>query len=76
MKRADDSAFPHDVGQGTGERIISEGITIREYFAGLAMQGMLAACEGFDGTPSFQKHLTESAVKQADALIEALNKTK
>lgn len=54
---------------------LHDGLTKREYFAGLAMQGMLAAMNGFDATPSFNKFLAESAVKQADALIKALNLT-
>lgn len=46
------------------------GLTKREYFAAMAMQGCLAS--GFQA--SMDKH-AESAVAAADALITELNKT-
>lgn len=45
------------------------GLTKREYFAALAMQGILAR------TGNGSTSTAESAVKHADALIEQLNKT-
>ena len=53
------------------EQYGSPGLTKREYFAGLAMQGMLAGrkCELADVNLS---DMTESATKIADALIAAL----
>jgi len=52
------------------------GLTKREYFAAMAMQGLLNSetfnANGYtNGTPS---GIAEIAVHQADALIEALNK--
>jgi hypothetical protein len=47
-----------------------EGLTKREYFAAMAMQGFLAKY----GTDYYQQHAKES-VLQADALINALNET-
>jgi hypothetical protein len=47
------------------------GLTKREYFAAMAMQGILACSEG--GTFESVK---EFAVKHADALIAELNKEK
>lgn len=43
-----------------------DGLTKRECFASMAMQGMLAGDLGI--------YTPEDAVRQADALIEALNK--
>ena len=47
------------------------GLTKREYFAAMAMQGM---CANSDYTHNSQSAIAEWSVKQADALIEALNK--
>lgn len=47
------------------------GLTKREYFAGMAMQGMTSKC--YKDHPD--QHIAESSVLLADALIEALNKT-
>jgi hypothetical protein len=48
-----------------------EGLTKREYFAAMAMQGILA--RGFN-PDLFEKNGSEIAVNWADALINALNK--
>ena len=45
-----------------------QGLTKRELFAAMAMQGMLATNPQFEGSTS------ENAVKLADKLIDALNK--
>jgi hypothetical protein len=55
-----------------GSEIVNMGLTKREYFAAMAMQGMCA-------NSSLAKYWTheniaEWSVQQADALIEALNK--
>lgn len=51
-------------------RTITEGLTIREYFAGLALQGILAAPESAKFSPDV---ICKTAVLYADALITALN---
>ena len=51
--------------------IIDGGLTKREYFAAIALQGMLAKY-GSD----YQVNNAKEAVYWADALIEELNKTK
>jgi hypothetical protein len=56
---------------------ISLGLSKREYFSALAMQGIQASNfqnERQDGVPV--EIVAAIAVKQADALIEELNKTK
>jgi hypothetical protein len=52
---------------------ISNGLTKREYFAVMALQGIIANKDGLDIEI---KRIVESAVDTADALIEELNKTK
>jgi len=64
---ADAPAMPMVVPEDWREK--SAGITKREYFAAMAMQGYCT--EGVGG----QFHvIAEQSVRQADALIEALNK--
>ena len=52
---------------------ISTGLTKREYFAVMAMQGIIANKDGLDIKI---ERIVESAVDTEDALIEELNKTK
>ncbi len=56
----DEPAMPHG---GFEER----GLTIRQYFAAMAMQGLLANSD-------YQTNISDGAVKCADALIAELNK--
>lgn len=55
-----------------GSEVYSKGITKREYFAGLAMQGMLSSMKGY--TNSGVENLASIAVQQADALLAELEK--
>lgn len=48
-------------------------LTKREYFAGLAMQGLVASCSNVSEWPC-PHMIAGRAVGHADALIEALNK--
>ena len=59
----DDPINPLNVGQYHQ----CPGLTKREYFAGLAMQGMLAA-----GNPPYSDTLAEVAVIYAEELLEEL----
>lgn len=50
------------------------GLTKREYFAAIAMQGLLASNSVFVGADdNWEYKVSQQAVKQADALITALN---
>ena len=53
---------------GTSSLVV--GLTKREYFAAMAMQGLLSVLEDTDKPPDVAK----AAVMTADALIEQLNK--
>lgn len=75
----DDSAFgqnviktfgnPHD-GTTAAASETRGGLTKREYFAGLAMQGLVANDNRFGQYADF----ANESIAYADALIEALNK--
>ena len=66
MAHVENNAFPMKITEDT--LAVSGGLTKREYFAGLAMQGLLA-----DGILDFES-VADIAVDQADELIEALQK--
>ena len=50
--------------------VIKQGLTKREYFAAMAMQGLLA-----DSIPASIEVNVKLSVEAADALIKALNQT-
>ena len=50
------------------------GLTKREYFAGLAMQGYCSSKEFYAGT--HQQSIAQASVDMADALLIELGKTK
>ena len=61
---------------GTGDDVIpnwtAPGLTKRELFAAMAMQGMLAAENGEDGLWTNSKALATWCVAHTDALLAAL----
>lgn len=63
-------AFPSEARPDIRGLLLHKGLTKREYFAGLAMQGMLAS-----DNAEIVNHdkISEWAVYQADSLIRALN---
>ena len=68
--KAKGPAFPLISNEGY---IINAGLTKREYFAVMALQGIIANKDGLDIKI---ERIVESAVDTADALIEELSKTK
>lgn len=58
----------------TTSNYFNAGLTKREYFAALAMQGILANRTVQSFSNGFHVGLSEDAVKHADALIAELNK--
>ena len=69
-----DQAFPRPASHSPefGPTHPKLGLTKREYFAAMAMQGLLSTVpESFNG-----REIAEISVNMADALIEALNKEK
>lgn len=67
-------AFPSYSKNEYGETEVNDyGMTLRDHFAALAMQGELASKstdEGYYSEPSF-KRLAENSYKIADAMMEA-----
>lgn len=53
----------------------SYGLTKREYFAGLAMQGLCSACDEEGVWSHDAKIVAGAAVKYADALLAELERT-
>ena len=75
MTNGNEIAYPSDYlmkGSGTVETMFTfKGLTKREYFAALAMQGLLAS----GNVNLISNEIETIAVAKADALINALNKT-
>ena len=69
MKNADMPAFP--VEETSNSESLSFGLTKREYFAAMAMQGLLTNPANFGGKKEL---LIKKAVEAADALLEELEK--
>ncbi len=67
--KAKGPAFPLISDEGY---IINAGLTKREYFAAMALQGLLTDNE----SPNSREEFAGYAVKFADALIDELSKTK
>lgn len=67
MSRGDEQAFPAQHQQCYG------GMTLREYFAGLAMQGLEASPDTTSAAPT---DIAKDAVQIADALLAELAKAK
>jgi hypothetical protein len=61
MSKADEPAFPTDA------KVLRRGLTKREYFAAMALQGFLAASWNNDDT-------ADKAVRHADLLLAALER--
>lgn len=63
-------AFPtYHGGYSKGD---ADGMTLRDYFAAKAMQGMLSACTGW--SESDQERLAKCSYKMADEMMKARDK--
>lgn len=69
-----DPAFPFVVDDLSKNQCTLSGLTKREYFAAMAMQGILSGPCSRDGVPSREwLDAARESVKVADALIDALS---
>lgn len=57
---------------GDGDYVRFHGLTKREYFAGLAMQGLLSNDEHIKEEKSYPDITADLAIQYADALLKAL----
>ena len=78
MKKGDEPAYPTEISydKNTNESVIAHGLTVREYFAAMAMQGLLQNYQShqmYGNHPSYPV-VAEAAVSCADQLILELNK--
>lgn len=70
MTRGEQPAYP--VPRDTWVEDYPCGITVREHFAGLAMQGLLTGGQFSVASAQERELFAQFAVQQADALIAAL----
>lgn len=75
MNNASEPAFPAWEMGGQGPEPTSFGLTKREWFAAMAMQGMISA--GWDSgdtrsVDGWRGYMAHEAVRYADALLESL----
>lgn len=74
MITGNEPAMPYAVGGKTlngADDYIADGLSIREYFAALAMQGYLSGYPNYEPEP---EEVAKRAVSIANALIAELNK--
>jgi len=71
IKNAEQPAFPIIETNGNGETSVAVGLTKREYFAGLAMQGIWASVK--DDAFENYVNVARMAINQADELLKQLN---
>ena len=68
-----DAAFPYEEKNGDGSHYWgTPGMTLRDYFAAKAMQGIIAAAGDCHGEVDFEdKTVAENAYAMADAMLAA-----
>ena len=75
MKKIKEPAFPF-IGEFGNNQYLEEGLTKREYFAGLAMQGFMAMCAGntdlVKANIKYPNRLADMAITFADELLNQL----
>ena len=73
------SAFPYILNSKDGSSVVSKGMTLRDYFAAKALQGMFAnpddGHENYDlSYDDYVKEIASCAYKMADAMLAAREK--
>lgn len=77
MKNGDKSAYPlidrgNTLGVDTGLQLVQPGLTKREYFAAMAMQGFLAAEKDSSIFNGYELWFVERSIRMADELLKQL----
>lgn len=75
LKRAGESAFPVKMDMGDGSRIEGMGMSLRDYFAAKAMQGLLSndQCKPF-GMSASATDIAKKSYLMADEMLRAREK--
>lgn len=75
MTNPNEPAFPSEseADNSLASALAYRGLTKREWFAGKAMEGIIASARTSIANPSFYQ-VSLNAITQADSLIAALNK--
>ena len=68
MEDKNTPAFPFVAKDHTGT-MINMGMSLRDYFAAKAMQGMLSACTGW--SDAYQERMAMTSYKMADEMLKA-----
>ena len=75
MKSQEPMAFPSENDEGKYYNWIEQGMTLRDYFAAKAMQGMMSDRDhqlgAWDNYVDWHKNLTSQAYQIADAMMKA-----
>jgi len=78
LKKADQPAFPYEyfkkVSPHAEGKFAHAGLTKREYFAAMAMQGLIQKWGTAFGDGSVPKAIAMDAIQMADALLAELEK--
>lgn len=74
LKRAGESAFPVKMDMGDGSSIESMGMSLRDYFAAKAMQGILVNTERNEFSFGKVDEIASKAYELADAMLRAREK--
>ena len=67
MQDKNTPAFPFVAKDHTGT-MINMGMSLRDYFAAKAMQGMLAACTGW--SDAYQERMAKTSYMMADQMLK------
>lgn len=68
-------AFPFVTDDDKAEHLTVEwGMSLRDWFAGMALQGLLAMCAGENVNPGTAEKAAEVAYEHADAMLNERNK--
>ncbi|WP_348535766.1 hypothetical protein [Morganella morganii] len=74
LKRAGECAFPVKMDMGDGSRIEGMGMSLRDYFAAKAMQGILVNAERNEFSFGKVDEIASKAYELADEMLRAREK--
>lgn len=69
VKHEDERAFPVTMGDGRGGSMTNLGMSLRDYFAAKAMQGILSCFAEYKGAGDNMQSRAKLAYEVADAML-------